>query len=224
MKLHGALLTLAFAGVIGCANVPVIKNSREGLFDKWAKLESVPGATRVARDEGDESDLGEIADLPPAKLAELRRFASRWDWPLKQVQVTSPFGKRKRDLHEGVDLRAEIGTPVFASDSGVVVYAGRKIRGYGKMIVIKHGKGLSTVYAHNSQVYVKKGQRMRKGQKIALSGATGRVSGPHLHYEVRHGVTALDPKLLLGQTGRPRAVAEVEPPRRTMSRKFASKR
>jgi len=91
---------------------------------------------------------------------------------------------------------------VVAANDGKVLYAGRKIAGYGNMVVIRHGFGFSTVYAHNSKLMVRRGQRVKCGQRIALSGATGKASGPHLHFELRHGTEAVDPFKVLVQPGR----------------------
>jgi murein DD-endopeptidase MepM/ murein hydrolase activator NlpD len=114
-------------------------------------------------------------------------------WPLRNVTVTSRFGKRQGEVHEGIDLKAAPGTPVYAAQSGWVVYAGSQIRGYGGLVVLRHGKRISTVYAHNSKLLVKEGQSVKQGQLIAYSGNTGRSTGPHLHFEVRVGLDAIDP-------------------------------
>ena len=117
-----------------------------------------------------------------------------WRWPLDRVRVTSTFGERSGDFHDGIDLQAPLGTPVYAAEGGRVVFAGSRIRGYGRMVVLKHPRsGLMSVYAHLQRPLVKKGQWVSKGQKIALSGESGRASGPHLHFEIRNGVTAIDP-------------------------------
>lgn len=87
--------------------------------------------------------------------------------------------------HEGLDIANDVGTPVFASADGIVEYAGRTRGGYGIMVELGHGYGYTTIYAHLSKVIVKEGQRVKRGDLIALSGRTGLVSGPHLHYEVR---------------------------------------
>lgn len=120
-------------------------------------------------------------------------YLSRFCWPLSHIQVTSRFGQRGKRFHEGVDLRARANTPVFASQSGTVLYSDSRIRGYGKMIVIRHDNNISTIYAHNSKLMVKKGQHVRVGQRIALSGSTGRSYGPHLHFEIRYSLGAIDP-------------------------------
>lgn len=126
-------------------------------------------------------------------MRRLSQVTSRWSWPLKSVSVTSDFGVRKGQHHEGVDLKASSGTPVHSAGPGIVLYAGNRISGYGNMVIIGHDGDLSTIYAHNSRLYVKKGDRVRAGARIALSGNTGHSSGPHLHFEVRSGLVALDP-------------------------------
>jgi murein DD-endopeptidase MepM/ murein hydrolase activator NlpD len=122
-----------------------------------------------------------------------------WQWPLKHIEVTSPYGRRGREFHEGVDLRAKVGTPVYAAGNGVVLYAASRIRGYGRMVVIRHDSGLSTVYAHNSRLLVKQGQKVRQGQLVAYSGNTGHTRGPHLHFEVRNGLSPLNPLDMMPQ-------------------------
>ncbi len=88
-------------------------------------------------------------------------------------------------LHEGLDIIADVGTPVYAGGDGVVEYAGRSGGGYGIMIEISHGYGYTSLYAHLDKVLLKEGQRVKRGDLIGRSGRTGLVSGPHLHYEVR---------------------------------------
>jgi len=114
-------------------------------------------------------------------------------WPIEGGKVFSNFGGRHGHFHEGVDIAASIGTPVYAAADGRVVYCDNSIRGYGNMIVIKHSGNLSTVYAHNSVNLVKEGDFVKKGDKIAEVGRTGKTTGPHLHFEVRAGKEAVDP-------------------------------
>ncbi len=138
-----------------------------------------------------------LANLSPPALASVAIApggAGRFRWPLEsRATVGSPFGTRAGRQHEGIDLPAPIGTPVFAAGDGQVVYAGNGIRGYGNLIVIQHEGDLLTVYAHNSQLLVAQGEKVRAGQRIALSGQSGHASGPHLHFEVRSGQIPVDP-------------------------------
>ena len=88
--------------------------------------------------------------------------------------------------HLGIDIAAATGAPVYASDSGVVVYAAGISGGYGLMVMIDHGNAFHTIYAHNSQIIVRCGQNVSKGQVIAYAGSTGNSTGPHLHFEIRY--------------------------------------
>lgn len=105
-------------------------------------------------------------------------------WPMKG-RTSSHFGPRGGREHQGLDLAAPVGTPVKASAGGKVAYSGDGMRGYGKVVVIKHASELSTVYAHNSKLLVRMGERVEQGQVIARVGQTGWATGPHLHFEVR---------------------------------------
>jgi len=130
--------------------------------------------------------------LPPALIA----VGTSLRWPLAttgRIVVGSPFGTREGRPHEGIDLPAPIGTPVYAAGDGRVVYAGNGIHGYGNMIVVKHAGDLLTVYAHNSMLLVAQGQAVRAGDRIALVGQSGRATGPHLHFEVRAGQIPRNP-------------------------------
>lgn len=108
----------------------------------------------------------------------------------------NPFGGRGYEYHEGQDIDAEYGAPVQAAGSGRVTIAGRQ-RGYGNVVYIDHGAGLSTRYGHLSQINVAVGQTVTRGQRIGLVGSTGRSTGPHLHYEVRINNQPVDPKRYL---------------------------
>ncbi len=113
--------------------------------------------------------------------------------------LTSRFGYRsdpftgKPTMHSGLDIAAMHGTPVVAASSGIVSYVGYEA-GYGKIVTIDHGYGVSTRYAHNSELFVKVGQKVKRREKIAAVGSTGRSSGPHLHYEVRVEGVPVDPE------------------------------
>ncbi len=113
-------------------------------------------------------------------------------WPLKQGRISSPFGWRGRRMHKGIDIAAPTGTPIFAVEDGIVTRS-QRMRGYGKMIEIKHGEMYSTRYGHNSNNLVKVGDYVRKGQLIGLVGSTGRSTGPHVHFEVLQSAIAINP-------------------------------
>jgi murein DD-endopeptidase MepM/ murein hydrolase activator NlpD len=132
-------------------------------------------------------------------------------WPVNGV-LRSSFGSRtdpfsgEGAFHSGVDLTAAIGTPVHVTADGVVEAVGSSGR-YGRLVIVDHGGGLRTYYAHLSHFMVVPGQEVRRNEVIALSGSSGRVTGPHLHYEVRVRGTAVNPYKYLGLAGSKTEVA-----------------
>jgi murein DD-endopeptidase MepM/ murein hydrolase activator NlpD len=112
-------------------------------------------------------------------------------WPV-QGTLTSPFGMRWGRMHEGIDIGASMGTPIYAAAGGTVIFAGWE-GGYGNLTVIDHGNGLATAYGHQSQQAVSNGQTVSRGQLIGYVGSTGHSTGPHLHFEVRVNGTPVNP-------------------------------
>ncbi|MGR6837276.1 peptidoglycan DD-metalloendopeptidase family protein [Syntrophomonas erecta] len=108
----------------------------------------------------------------------------------------SPFGGRSEGFHDGIDIAADVGTLVMAAGDGQVVYAGWKPV-FGKTIVIDHGRGMQTLYGHNSELLVSEGDQVHKGDMIARVGTTGRSTGPHLHFSVIKGDKSQDPMIYL---------------------------
>lgn len=117
--------------------------------------------------------------------------------PVSRGTITSPFGTRWGRRHNGIDVGLSIGTAIKAADGGTVVFAGYD-GGYGYTVRISHGSGMVTVYAHNSKLQVKKGDKVFKGQQIALSGNSGSSTGPHLHFEVRVNDVPMNPTKYIG--------------------------
>lgn len=122
-------------------------------------------------------------------------------WPVRGW-ITSSFGQRvspftgRLQMHEGLDIAARPGTPVKASAEGVVIYSGWK-SDFGKLVTIDHGYGYRTRYGHMSKIYVKNGQRVKRGDTLGAVGSTGRSTGPHLHYEVKVRGLPVNPKTYL---------------------------
>lgn len=122
----------------------------------------------------------------------------RWQWPSRGV-ITSRFGFRGRRHHHGIDIAAPVGTPIYAAQDGTVQFVGRR-GGYGLLVILDHGGGLTTWYGHASRILVRAGEEVRRGQTIAAVGTTGQVTGPNVHFEVRRGNAPLDPlKFLQGR-------------------------
>ncbi len=116
-------------------------------------------------------------------------------FPVPGGVLTSPFGHRWGRLHRGLDIAARLGSPVLACADGKVIFTGsrKRFRRYGTTVLVDHGKGVYTYYAHLSDVLVKKNQKVRRGETIAQVGNTGRSTGPHLHLEVRVANNLFDP-------------------------------
>ncbi|HVE13321.1 MAG TPA: M23 family metallopeptidase, partial [Elusimicrobiota bacterium] len=121
-------------------------------------------------------------------------FQNRWRWPLRAGVVSSEFGPRWGRRHEGLDIAADMGVPVFAAAGGVVLYAGDGLRGYGNAIILRHDQKTTSLYGHNLELKVAAGDRVERGQVIALLGSTGRSTGPHVHFEIRLRREAVDPR------------------------------
>jgi len=134
----------------------------------------------------------------------LNFLKSPFNEPIKNMIITSPFGYRenpfsgKREFHLGLDLKAYIGTKVYAPYNGVIEEVTFS-NFYGNTLVINHGSGYTSRYYHLNKIVVKKGNKINKGDYIAQTGNTGRSTGPHLHFEIRLNDEPIDPKKLLGK-------------------------
>lgn len=117
--------------------------------------------------------------------------------PVPGAVLSSRFGLRWGRMHEGIDLAVPMGTPIHASESGKITYSGWA-SGYGNFLIVDHGSGVSTRYGHASKLLVRNGQKVKKGQVIALAGSTGHSTGPHLHFEVVHQGEHFNPLNYLG--------------------------
>jgi lipoprotein NlpD len=147
---------------------------------------------------------------PPARRERLRSLPrveepqggndGLFSWPLEGT-VTSGFGPRNGSFHDGIDIAAPIGTPILAVADGQVIFSDQ-LRGYGNVVIVRHGAQYITVYAHTRTNLVKEGQVVRRGQRIAEVGQTGRTTGPSLHFEVRKNNLAQDPLRYLPQDRR----------------------
>jgi murein DD-endopeptidase MepM/ murein hydrolase activator NlpD len=183
----------------------VLASNRDSLVDAQQLKESALADARETREEF----LVEVEGLA-AESAALRAqilaagggqkpsgtvSASGLIWPVTGP-VTSGFGMRWGRMHTGIDIAVPTGTPVLASAAGSVVYSGW-MSGYGYLVAIDHGGGLSTAYAHNSSLLVSVGAQVSQGETIALAGSTGHSTGPHVHFEVRIDGVPVDPLLYL---------------------------
>jgi len=143
------------------------------------------------------------ADAPAAPAVEpapAETAATGMRWPVRG-KVISAFGPKSNGLkNEGINIAVPEGTSVRAAGDGVVAYAGNELKGYGNLVLIRHDDGYVTAYAHAKELFVKRGDTVKRGDVIAKAGQTGSVSSPQLHFEVRKGATALDPLKFLSSS------------------------
>jgi murein DD-endopeptidase MepM/ murein hydrolase activator NlpD len=154
---------------------------------------SVPSQNaRVATTQAPEKTENVVAAAEPAGGVPSFR------WPVKG-RVIAGFGPKTGGAqNDGINLAVPEGTPIKAADDGVVAYAGNELKGYGNLVLIRHANGFVSAYAHASELMVKRGDSIKRGQVIAHAGQTGNVTSPQLHFEIRKGSTPVDPAQYLG--------------------------
>ena len=131
------------------------------------------------------------------KKTSFPKGVKKFIWPVKG-KILSDYGKKGQgQQNDGINIAAPLGADVFASDGGTIVYAHNQLKGYGNLILIHHMNGWITTYAHLNKMYVSKGMKVKKGQKIATVGRTGSVKTPQLHFEIRYNTKVVDPKKYL---------------------------
>jgi len=127
------------------------------------------------------------------KTAEPAGSLPTFRWPVRG-RVIAAFGPKPNGLqNDGINLAVPEGTPIKAAEDGVVAYAGNELKGYGNLVLVRHANGFVTAYANASDILVKRGENVKRGQVIAHSGQTGNVTSPQLHFEIRKGATPVDP-------------------------------
>ncbi|HMA16737.1 MAG: peptidoglycan DD-metalloendopeptidase family protein [Bacteroidota bacterium] len=136
-------------------------------------------------------------DAVRAALASPPRRAGAFIWPVQGAVLSSYGAKSGGEHNDGINIAAPRGTPVRAAENGVVAYAGQELKGFGKLLLVKHADGWVTAYAHNEELLVAAGDTVRQGQTIATVGSSGNVDRPQLHFEVRRGTRAVDPSAQL---------------------------
>ncbi len=149
-----------------------------------------PAPVKVPEDSGRQTRLAAVPKLP-------KRESDRFLWPV-EGKVVARYGPRASGQHnDGINILAPRGAAIQAAENGAVVYAGEELRGFGRLLLIKHEGGWVTAYAHADSLLVKRGQTVRRGQTVARVGSSGNVAKPQLHFEIRKGTRALDPMRLL---------------------------
>lgn len=129
----------------------------------------------------------------PAKPAETTSSLPTFRWPVRGKVITSYGAKTNGKSNDGINVAVPEGTPVKAAEDGVVAYSGNELKGYGNLVLVRHSNGYVTAYAHASELLVKRGDLIKRGQVIAKSGQSGEVASPQLHFEIRKGSSPVDP-------------------------------
>jgi murein DD-endopeptidase MepM/ murein hydrolase activator NlpD len=145
---------------------------------------------------------------PAAPLDVPEQYAGTLRWPLDAYIVSSEYGERWGKMHKGLDLAADAGEPVYAIAGGEVIYAGDGLHGYGNVVIVRHDRQLTSLYAHNSELKVHQGDHVSQGMLIALLGNTGHSTGPHVHFEIREGDTPVNPRTVLPKSSVADAAAD----------------
>jgi len=157
------------------------------------KMAAAGGAPQSARLAQATATVEDAADATPAKAAEATGALPTFRWPVRGKVITSYGAKTNGKSNDGINLAVPEGTPVKAAEDGVVAYSGNELKGYGNLVLVRHSNGYVTAYAHASELLVKRGDTIKRGQIIAKSGQSGEVGSPQLHFEIRKGSSPVDP-------------------------------
>jgi murein DD-endopeptidase MepM/ murein hydrolase activator NlpD len=181
--------------------IPDIKEASQATPAR-TEASAVPPPVKVAMAEP--SQTARVVEPAPAmssqeavKSAEPAGSLPGFRWPVRG-RVIAAFGPKPNGVqNDGINLAVPEGTPIKAAEDGVVAYAGSELKGYGNLVLVRHPNGFVTAYAHASDILVKRGETVKRGQVIAHSGQTGNVTSPQLHFEIRKGATPVDPSQYL---------------------------
>lgn len=204
LQLYAKEVTIAFG----------IKQKLEGPADIAAEGKLVPSFAESVQDYDvlEQANLLMLAGKSSRRLRQLNAEPSIW--PVQGRLIMSSYGQRtdpfsgEGAFHKGVDISAPAGMGVRSTADGIVIHAEWVPGGYGRLIVIDHGGGLQTYYAHLSKIYVRAGQEVRRGDVVGAVGSSGRATAPHLHYEVRIGGAPVNPYRFLARAGGFQPVSE----------------
>jgi murein DD-endopeptidase MepM/ murein hydrolase activator NlpD len=188
-------------------NVPVRASAAAAPLAQPAVAQAAPISTTpvtrlaaVAPDPQQKARLAQttaVEEAPaaeaPIKAAEATGALPTFRWPVRGKVITSYGAKTNGKSNDGINLAVPEGTPVKAAEDGVVAYSGNELKGYGNLVLVRHSNGYVTAYAHASELLVKRGDTIKRGQVIAKSGQSGEVSSPQLHFEIRKGSSPVDP-------------------------------
>ena len=159
---------------------------------KMAAVEPAKEKARLAQATTTPEAAAAVTETP-VKTAEATGALPTFRWPVRGRVVTGYGAKTNGKSNDGINVAVPEGTPVKAAEDGVVAYSGNELKGYGNLVLIRHSNGYVTAYAHASELMVKRGETIKRGQIIAKSGQSGEVGSPQLHFEIRKGSSPVDP-------------------------------
>ena len=157
------------------------------------KMAAAGGPLQSARLAQATATVEDAAVATPVKATEATGALPTFRWPVRGKVITSYGAKTNGKSNDGINLAVPEGTPVKAAEDGVVAYSGNELKGYGNLVLVGHSNGYVTAYAHASELMVKRGDTIKRGQTIAKSGQSGEVGSPQLHFEIRKGSSPVDP-------------------------------
>lgn len=160
------------------------------LATKMAAMAAPQQSARLAQAT---ANVEETSVQTPVKAAEATGALPTFRWPVRGKVITGYGAKTNGKANDGINLAVPEGTPVKAAEDGVVAYSGNELKGYGNLVLVRHSNGYVTAYAHASELLVKRGDTIKRGQVIAKSGQSGEVGSPQLHFEIRKGSSPVDP-------------------------------
>jgi murein DD-endopeptidase MepM/ murein hydrolase activator NlpD len=160
---------------------------------KMAAAGGPPQAARLASATTNVTEEKPVVEQASVKPSEATGALPTFRWPVRGKVITSYGAKTNGKSNDGINLAVPEGTPVKAAEDGVVAYSGNELKGYGNLVLVRHSNGYVTAYAHASELMVKRGDTIKRGQIIAKSGQSGEVGSPQLHFEIRKGSSPVDP-------------------------------
>src|SRR5882757_7501864 len=152
-----------------------------------------PQSARLVQPTANVEQPVATVETPAAKSAETTGALPTFRWPVRGKVITAYGSKTNGKVNDGINVAVPEGTPVKAAEDGVVAYSGNELKGYGNLVLVRHSNGYVTAYAHTSEILVKRGDTIKRGQVIAKSGQSGEVGSPQLHFEIRKGSSPVDP-------------------------------
>ena len=204
------LIVMPYLGMVSCTHMrsgQYIRLKKGEDLKKLSKVYNVPQAQLLASNKGKKPLRGDLYFIPFKRgiigwkqevfskdVTASYLNSGKFIWPVpSSKRISSHFGKRWGKQHQGIDIVAAEGRYIVATADGTVIYSGHGLKSYGNLIVLSHGGGFFSVYAHNRKNFINKGEKVYKGQVIGQIGQTGRTTGPHLHFEIRKNSRPLNP-------------------------------